>query len=409
MPILPDRYCFSRAKNPRPVDTTQNSVWLMDNTAFRLDNVPDNATRFPHQKSSHTFIDPALEKQQPKPPPRWQVEYVVAYFAEKLDHDPTTVAKAVCKKIGLKEDDSALETIKTRLEPFVTPILPRATIRVNIDNVETQTLGPGSSFGISSSVNRFHFEPAHNHTVTTDAVIPNPSRQFSLSSTTICAEPYGWAIISDIDDTIKVTQTTSLFGILRSTFIDDPQPVSGMPALYAHLNDRLSSPAWFYLSASPYNLYPFLRSFRQAYYPHGTIILRDASWQNLAGLISSLTMNVQEYKINRIMKIHGWFPKRSFICIGDSTQKDPETYGEIARRFPGWVKAIFIRKVKDVGDGGILGGDEEKTRNSDERFKSAFEGLKGITCYVFDEPEEVKKKVNQILTTRFLPERVIEL
>ena len=45
-------------------------------------------------------------------------------------------------------------------------------------------------------------------------------------------------------------------------------------------------------------------------------------------------------------KIHSWFPHRRMVCIGDSTQKDPESYGEIARSFPGWIKAIYIRKVE---------------------------------------------------------------
>ena len=28
-------------------------------------------------------------------------------------------------------------------------------------------------------------------------------------------------------------------------------------------------------------------------------------------------------------KINSWLPKRKMICIGDSTQSDPEAYGEM--------------------------------------------------------------------------------
>lgn len=103
-----------------------------------------------------------------------------------------------------------------------------------------------------------------------------------------------------------------------------------MPELYAHLQNVISATSpWFYLSASPYNLYPFLSQFRQKYYPQGTMILRDASWMNLSGLLSNLTMGTQEYKVDRMTKVNSWLPKRKMILIGDSTQADPEAYGEM--------------------------------------------------------------------------------
>jgi phosphatidate phosphatase APP1 len=103
-----------------------------------------------------------------------------------------------------------------------------------------------------------------------------------------------------------------------------------MPELYAYIQRVVTNTApWFYLSASPYNLYSFLRDFREQHYPQGTLILRDASWRNLAGLLSSLTQGTQEYKVDRIEKIHSWLPRRKMICIGDSTQSDPEAYGEM--------------------------------------------------------------------------------
>lgn len=109
----------------------------------------------------------------------------------------------------------------------------------------------------------------------------------------------------------------------------EPTPVPGMPELYAYIQSITSASApFFYLSASPYNLYPFLRSFRDAYYPHGPLILRDENWMTISGLLSNLTLGTEKYKVDRIRKIHGWFPRRKIILIGDSTQSDPEAYGE---------------------------------------------------------------------------------
>lgn len=127
-----------------------------------------------------------------------------------------------------------------------------------------------------------------------------------------------------------MTQTGDPIGILRATFVADATAVAGMPEFYAYIQSlvTVNSP-WFYLSASPYNLYPFLSQFRQQFYPQGTMILRDASWMNLAGLLSNLTMGTQSYKVDRMEKVNGWLPKRKMILIGDSTQADPESYGEM--------------------------------------------------------------------------------
>lgn len=118
-----------------------------------------------------------------------------------------------------------------------------------------------------------------------------------------------------------------------------------MPQFYSHLLSFLN-PTWFYLSASPYNLYPFLRSFIRENYPSGTILLREASWMDLGGFLASLTQGTEAYKRERMEMLHRMLPRRKVICIGDSTQSDPEAYGDICRKYPGWVKAVFIRKVR---------------------------------------------------------------
>jgi len=50
----------------------------------------------------------------------------------------------------------------------------------------------------------------------------------------------------------------------------------------------------------------------------------------ISGLLSNLTLGTEKYKISRIKKIRGWLPRRKMICIGDSTQSDPEAYGKLS-------------------------------------------------------------------------------
>jgi phosphatidate phosphatase APP1 len=189
---------------------------------------------------------------------------------------------------------------------------------------------------------------------------------------------------------VKVTGTSDPKRVLQSTFAEEPKPTEGMVDFYKVLNQALAQPAWFYLSASPYNLYPFLHKFLESHYPPGTVILRDASWMYFAGLLQSLTEGVQDYKVDRGVKIHGWLPQRKFICIGDSTQADPESYAELYKKFGGgWVKAIYIRKV--------LGLPFMEKKNSDERFTKAFEGVPDHVWKVFVDPRDLQDHLKHVV------------
>lgn len=167
-----------------------------------------------------------------------------------------------------------------------------------------------------------------------------------------------------------------------------------MPELYKFIQSKITSVSpFFYLSASPYNLYPFLREFRNVHYPQGQLILRDASWMSIPGLLSNLTVGTQDYKVERITKIHAWLPDKKVICIGDSTQSDPEVYADMYRAHPGWIKAIFIRKVTDIA---ALGMEE---KNDPERFQSAFAGVPAKVLKVFEEPAELYDVVRRLVAS----------
>lgn len=160
-----------------------------------------------------------------------------------------------------------------------------------------------------------------------------------------------------------------------------------MPTFYKLLHEQLD-PTWFYVSASPYNLYPMLHEFIAKYYPQGTVFLRNGSWQTLGGIFGSLTKGVKDYKTSQIDKIYNWLPQRKVICIGDSTQEDPETYAAAYKKHPGWIKAIYIRKVLDA--------PFMEKKNKPERFEKAFEGVPANIWRVFVLPDDLKDHVMHI-------------
>jgi phosphatidate phosphatase APP1 len=294
----------------------------------------------------------------------------------------------ISEKVGLADDEAAKETIATRVQPLLDSILPAHAVVIDLQGLKVR-LGPSGRDGISADEIAIPGHDFKDGQVITTKVATGVD---ATPMNTLFADPKGFAIISDVDDTIKKTLTSDPLGILKTSFVDEPEPIKGMPELYKHLVSKLDNPPFWYLSASPYNLYPFLRGFRDTYYPPGTMILREASWMNLAGFLANLTQGTQAYKVDRIEKIHKQFPKRKFICIGDSTQTDPESYGDAYRKWPKWIAAIYIRKVT-----GVSAMDEEK-KNADERFEKAFEDVPRGVWHVFEDPDELYGKVDGLVS-----------
>jgi phosphatidate phosphatase APP1 len=76
------------------------------------------------------------------------------------------------------------------------------------------------------------------------------------------------------------------------------------------------------------------------------------------------------------------FPKRRFILVGDSGEKDPEIYGALARSQPGRIVGIFIRDV---------------TGDAAARYEAAFRGVPRETWAVFKDPAEVQGKASALV------------
>lgn len=119
-----------------------------------------------------------------------------------------------------------------------------------------------------------------------------------------------------------------LLKAFEATFLDEPNAVSGMPQLYASLSEQLSSPEFLYLSGSPFQLYPMLRPFIDSTFPPGPILLQNLTALDIPGILSSLSGGVEQYKLDNIDAIHSMFPGKQYLGIGDSTQSDPEVYGQ---------------------------------------------------------------------------------
>ncbi|GAB4015016.1 App1 family protein [Spirosoma koreense] len=165
------------------------------------------------------------------------------------------------------------------------------------------------------------------------------------------APPYSqFGVISDIDDTVLVTDATNLLQTARLTFLGNAYtrlPFAGIAAFYRALQSgpvtTLFNPIYF-VSSSPWNLYDLLVDFfRIQGIPKGPLLLRDFS-MNL-NLLSSEGHHT--HKLAMIRKILDVNPQLPFVLIGDSGQQDPEIYAQIVKEHPGRIRAIYIRDVSE--------------------------------------------------------------
>ncbi|CEP16177.1 hypothetical protein [Parasitella parasitica] len=134
---------------------------------------------------------------------------------------------------------------------------------------------------------------------------------------------HGISIISDIDDTIKITNILDgKDAILQNTFFKTAIEVPHMSEVF-----RL----W---------VYPALSEFiSNKKFPQGSMHLRAVSAQEL------IRGKPGKHKLETIPKILQDFPHRKFILIGDSGEIDPEVYQQIYNKYPNQIIKIFIHDV----------------------------------------------------------------
>jgi hypothetical protein len=162
--------------------------------------------------------------------------------------------------------------------------------------------------------------------------------------------PLGESVISDIDDTIKITEVPA--GprvVLRNTFLRDYKPVEEMIGRYREHGDAVM---FHYVSGSPWQLHKLLGEFVKGNFPEGAFHMKDLgknlleaeSWRDFVNFTkgSAATFDQKVEQIGRIMRA---FPHRKFTLYGDSGEKDPEVFREIKKLFGDQVKRIYIRDV----------------------------------------------------------------
>jgi hypothetical protein len=157
-----------------------------------------------------------------------------------------------------------------------------------------------------------------------------------------CLPPEGVSVVSDIDDTIKISDVRNRRELMRNTFLREFRAVDGMASRYDKW--ERAGAKFHYVSSSPWQLYEPLTSFmKTAGFPGGTFHMKSFRAKDATAL--DLFADPMTHKYSVIEQLIKDFPKRTFVLVGDSAERDPEIYGRLARQYPMRIERIYIRDV----------------------------------------------------------------
>lgn len=143
-------------------------------------------------------------------------------------------------------------------------------------------------------------------------------------------------IISDIDDTIKISRIRAFrYSIVQSQL--STNVFLGMPELYELLLESQQDSELFYVSNAP----TFLMA------DSHSLFLNTNHFPKAENLITRKNFFNSRHKRNSVISLLNKYPSNTVILIGDDGEKDPEVYQELRKELEplGYRVHIFIRQL----------------------------------------------------------------
>lgn len=212
----------------------------------------------------------------------------------------------------------------------------------------------------------------------------NPSR---FRGTAALVPDGGVIVVTDIDDTIKETNVRNPAEARANTLVRPFRAVAGMPEVYREWKKAAGPNLHFHVvSAGPWQLHEPLRRFtEEAGFPKFTWDMRSVDTTDPATLIGETVhadpARLYEFKVKAIRALMQRFPRSHVVLVGDSGERDPETYATIVSEFPNRVDTVYVRNVSGQGAG-------------DQRYMDLFTGPGAAAkLVVFDDPGQLPQRL----------------
>jgi len=188
-----------------------------------------------------------------------------------------------------------------------------------------------------------------------------------------CIPKKGITVISDIDDTVKISNVRNKKELMKNTFLKDFIPAPGMSKLYRKWEKH--GVFFHYVSSSPWQLFHDIQLFmKNNFFPEAVFHLKNIRLKDTSLLkLFADPVKTKQIQLEKIVKD---FPEHKFILVGDSGEKDPEVYGIMTRKYPEKIIGIAIRDVT---------GDKIKS----QRYKVAFKSIPESIWKIFTDPSKL--------------------
>lgn len=194
-----------------------------------------------------------------------------------------------------------------------------------------------------------------------------------------------FGFISDIDDTFLVSHTRNplkklyilLFRNVNTRKVFEGAVLHYQALSTAGRNNKEEQNAFFYVSSSEWNLYPFIVKFTELHQlPRAVLLLKDIKTSLMDFFITG--RGDHNHKFEKIKHILEFYPNLNYTLLGDDSQEDPYLYESICKIFPVTVMAVYIRQT----------GKNKKLKT-----QSALENISTLgvkTCYFRDSHEAIQ-------------------
>jgi hypothetical protein len=182
-------------------------------------------------------------------------------------------------------------------------------------------------------------------------------------------------VVSDVDDTIKLTGITNRSATITNTFCKPFAGVPGMATTYQRWAAG-DGAVFHYVSGSPWQLYTPLENFvKENSFPAGAWHLKHLRVAEPETILAFLGPQ-EDYKLNAIRPLLERWKQRYFVLVGDTGEQDPEIYARLAREHPERIARIFLR-------------NETKETREGPRLTAAFKDVPPGKWMLFDKAEEL--------------------
>lgn len=251
------------------------------------------------------------------------------------------------------DTDKILRNLKNMARRFFSSEAPHAVVRASFQGREIEaTADEEGFFDVRFDVRGDLPKGFEWHPVPVRLVSPLAPRQRGEQTKGWVLVPdtddAGFAVISDVDDTVVLSKAASVMKMAWIVAIGNAYSrlaFPGVGAFYEALRrggDGASRNPIFYVSSSPWNIYDFLVDFMDVHgLPPGPIFLKDWS--------PTVLGKHEDHKLALMRTLLETYPDLPFVLLGDSGQEDPEIYAEAAVENPNRIKAIYIRDVTGEG------------------------------------------------------------